>query len=250
MHGKIITALSPKTAGVTTVSLNMAMAYQSQFSQEKVLFIQIDQSRDLHFFCGEDSFQNSWGDLALSGIFNQKTSPDHTPTKTALSQCLEHYAQIEILASPNGEEFPDKYFSEHIFWENILSFLRTQYHLIMIDISRNISTSLQRQIQNISDQILLITHFCPHHLQAISPYVSPPNTHKNKTVILLNQAIKSMAKEWQKQETSIKNIGYLSMVEGDAYRQYYRGMPIVSQRFSPWRKEIKKILENLFPQKF
>ncbi len=232
---KIITFISPKAAGASTVSLNFALLHQAINPKKKTAFLELSpwSGQGVIFKAGD---HQHWGHLAAF-IGTKEWN------KSLLSR-VSFDLKADLFFSPQGAlwpKFSDK--DNHDF----LNLLKEHYDTIIIDLSISAGPEWGQFCLTKSDLVVGVVAPDPASLNAFKNWQSSMSK-KISLGWVLNQAPKSEIK-YLKNKFSDSKSNFLGTLRSEPLKFWYhlyQAFPAVWQKRSAFKKDLLALHSKIF----
>ncbi len=226
---------SPKSAGTTLVSLNLAIQNQFLEMDKKIAYLQLTSFPDAHIYA---NISNKRTILNIKNFLDEKERPANLLTKIAQNN------GVDCFQSPPLKDWQALSDSSLI---NIINFLDREYDILYLDISLSLSTKVLKNIFNEAQKIIITSFFDPSSLAALECFI---DEHKNllpKIFLLFNQCpseSKSLIKKKTK-NNEINLLGTLPIEKKYMWSQLFESQLLAFEKKSKWSQSLLKIAKKI-----
>ena len=231
---KTLITHSPKTAGNTIISTNIALAYQVVAPHLRVGFLQLSGFPDLEHYLPIENPKNLGDLLAFQG------SPEW---QANLLPQITAPAGIDFYFSPPKPLWSE--FRVEVF-KTVWQWFEAHYDVLFVDVGRQCPEAIESFVWSTHPTTILCSTVDPISLGAIRQFGTEHSVFKNKTHLLINQCPQEALKNVQQKIEGLKInlLGVLPFDQDSVWHQVYEGFPVVSQK----RSKLKKSIEALMPK--
>ncbi|HEY5714276.1 MAG TPA: hypothetical protein VIT68_02910 [Candidatus Gracilibacteria bacterium] len=225
---------APKTAGCTTICLNLALLDQLKNPENRIGLLQMTAFGDIHHHLGLEAHHN------FSDLVAFHKAGEWTPE--TLSKIITTRG-ISIIQAPTLSQWRK---IDITFFTDFITMISGSFDRLYIDFHGSTPDQFHTMLTEKADQSYLFASLDPCSLEATKNYLEAYPKSKSKTSLIFNQIPKKNTTATTRitDQLELKSLTPLPCDSTRVWHQIFEGLPVALQR-GPLKKALVKLSEEI-----